>query len=47
MMNNLVLRVISPQIAAVDTRFAGKLMAAVNTGTSPACDRLRNLLVGG
>lgn len=47
MMNNLVLRVIAPQIAAVDTRFAGKLMAAVNTGTSPACDRLRNLLVGG
>lgn len=47
MMNNLVLRVITPQIAAVDTRFAGKLMAAVNTGTSPACDRLRNLLVGG
>ena len=47
MMNNLVLRVIAPQIAAVDTRFAGKLMAAVNTGTSPACDRLRNLLGGG
>ena len=47
MMNNLVLRVITPQIAAVDTRFAGKLMSAVNTGTSPACDRLRNLLVGG
>lgn len=46
MMNNLVLRVIAPQIAAVDTRFAGKLMSAVNTGTSPACDRLRNLLVG-
>lgn len=46
MMNNLVLRVIAPQIASVDTRFAGKLMSAVNTGTSPACDRLRNLLVG-
>lgn len=46
MMNNLVLRVIAPQIASVDTRFAGKLMSAVNTGTSPACDRLRNLLAG-
>lgn len=46
MMNNLVLRVIAPQIASVDTRFAGKLMSAVNTGTSPACNRLRNLLVG-
>lgn len=46
MMNNLVLRVVAPQLAATDARFAGKLMSAVNTGTSPACERLRNLLVG-
>lgn len=42
-MNNLVLRSIVPQLVVLNPKLAHALMGAVNTGTSPACERLRNL----
>ena len=46
LMNNVVLRVVAPQLSLVNLQLANKLMAAVNSGTSAASERLRGLLAG-
>jgi hypothetical protein len=43
-MNNLVLRCVTPHFATINRKFTAKLMAAVNNGESAACQRFRKLL---